>query len=250
MRWRVGDRGVMRRSRRHLDEQLDRLLAGDPYSDMGDGITELVGRLRSDLAGKAPATELTARLALETREADGAPVWARSRTGRPLPIRWRRRIMLTTFISSLLGKLVIGSVALAATTGGLAATGNLPDPVQEWAAERLDTVGIEIPGPNDHADDTAKNVLDVIDNGDPYDGDQFGKDVADTASKSKSSEGLDNADNVVDVNDNGDPYDGEQLGKDVADTASNNKSSEGLDTDDESGDVDIELPDEVDEHRP
>lgn len=118
--------------------------------------------------------------------------------------------MLSTFLSTLLGKLAVGAVALAATSGGLAATGNLPDPAQDWAAERLGAMGIEIPDSN--ADDTAKAVTDFIKNGDPND-EYFGDGVADTASEGKSSDARvkadsqgDNAGVADDHADNADPY--------------------------------------------
>lgn len=203
---RVGYRAEMRRSKRHLDRQIDRLLAGEPNPEIGERIAELVTRLQTESDSRVSGNGLAATLATEVREAESVPARARHRTGKPLPTRWRRRIMLSTFLSSLLGKLAIGAVALASTAGGLAATGNLPDPVQEWTAERLGAVGIEIPGPDEAADDTAKDVIDVIEGGDPYEGEGFGQDVADTASDGKSSKGLDSAedraDNAADEADN------------------------------------------------
>lgn len=113
--------------------------------------------------------------------------------------------MLTTFLSSLIGKLAIGTVALATTTGGLAATGNLPDPAQEWAAEQLGAVGIEIPVDDEAEteveaeDDQSSDVLDVIEGTEPEDRDQeFGEDVADTASEGASTEGRDRAEDGAD----------------------------------------------------
>ncbi|HUP14451.1 MAG TPA: hypothetical protein VM848_00090 [Acidimicrobiia bacterium] len=111
--------------------------------------------------------------------------------------------MFTTFLSSLIGKLAIGTVALATTTGGLAATGNLPDPVQDWAAERLSEVGIEIPVGDESDIDTedgrSSDVLDVIEGTDPEDRDQeFGEAVADTASNGASTEGRTRAEDGAD----------------------------------------------------
>lgn len=124
--------------------------------------------------------------------------------------------MLSTFLSSLAGKLAIGSVALATTTGGLAATGNLPDPLQDWASHQLAEINIEIP---DSADtdvdvttaDTADDVLGVVDGTPPEDRDQeFGENVADTASDGESTDGLtraeDGADNAGEYDDVADQY--------------------------------------------
>ncbi len=117
--------------------------------------------------------------------------------------------MISTFLSTLLGKLAVGTVALAATTGGLAATGNLPDPAQQWVADAISHIGVDIPAPSDvelpeqtdgvempeapelpeEASDTADAVTGTVFEGDPTDGQEFGEDVADSA-----SDGADNAD--------------------------------------------------------
>jgi hypothetical protein len=55
--------------------------------------------------------------------------------------------MISTFLSTLFGKLAIGAVGVALATGGMGATGNLPDPMQQGAADVLSTIGIEIPAP-------------------------------------------------------------------------------------------------------
>ncbi len=220
----VGNRDEMKRSKRHFDNQLDRLLAGEEVPEIGEGLSELVTRLRSETQDRELDNALASSLAVEAENAQGAPVRTRFRAGKPLPTKWRRRIMLSTFLSSLFGKLAIGAVALATTTGGLAATGNLPDPAQDWASEQLASIGVEIPDASDHADDTADGVLDVIENGDPTDGDEFGEDVAEEASNEKSSEGLDTA---TDSEDNADAE-----GADNADTA-DEYTDEGADSADD-----------------
>ncbi|MFQ5521963.1 MAG: hypothetical protein ACE5F5_00085 [Acidimicrobiia bacterium] len=188
----------MRRSKRQLDETIDRFLAGESVPDLDDQVTNLLGTL-SDSTVTGYDTGLPASLAVEVTRASGVPTRTRFRAGRPLPMRWRRRIMLSTILSSFLGKLLIGSVALATTAGGFAATGNLPDPAQAWAAQAFDFIGVEIPGPDDAADDVAKAVTDVIENSDPTTGEDFGSDVADTASDGKASEGLDTADDNAEI---------------------------------------------------
>lgn len=194
----------MRRSIRDHAASVDRLLTNGDASSFPDDVVHLVEQLRAETEQFGTPTELVARLAAEARGIDGAPSGPRTRTTRPLPTRWRRRIMLSTFLSSLAGKLAIGSVALATTTGGLAATGNLPDPVQDWTADRLGAIGIEIPSSEVEIEtevdaeidnETASDVLDVIDSTDPADRDEeFGGEVADTASDGASTEGLDRAD--------------------------------------------------------
>lgn len=114
-----------------------------------------------------------------------------------LTTRWRRRIMIDTFLSTLLGKLVLGSAAVAVAASGAAAAGVLPDPAQQAASDALSNVGIEIPAPEDleevggervspdlpeDASDTAKAVTGAVFEGDPADGRDFGDAVAGTAS--------------------------------------------------------------------
>jgi hypothetical protein len=118
--------------------------------------------------------------------------------------------MIGTFLSTLLAKLLVASVALAATASGLAATGTLPDPAQQWAADLLKNVGIEIPNPaeiagrrdanlpedavdpaekatghctEEHPDEAVDcEVLDRVFEGDPtQQGADYGRNVADTA---------------------------------------------------------------------
>lgn len=143
--------------------------------------------------------------------------------------------MLTTFLSSLIGKLAIGTVALATTTGGLAATGSLPDPAQDWASEQLGAIGIEVPvGDEVEAqDDRSSDVLDVIEGTDPEDRDQeFGEDVADTASEGASTEGRNRADDGAD-------------NADIAENFTDGVDESDLpDESDTGGADDVELPEE------
>jgi flagellar motor protein MotB len=69
------------------------------------------------------------------------------RRRRPLLPRWRRRAALTTLMSSIAAKVVFATVAVATTTGGLAATGSLPDPAQQVVSDVASRIGIHIPEP-------------------------------------------------------------------------------------------------------
>lgn len=211
MRRCVGYRGDMWRSKRKHASQIDRLLAGESVPEMGDGVVELADQLSSEPDRQEIPGDLVTTLAREASEAESAPSGTRNRTQKPLPTRWRRRAMLTTFLSSLIGKLAIGTVALATTTGGLAATGSLPDTAQDWASEQLGAIGIEVPVGDEVEvqEGRSSDVLDVIDGTDPEDrGQEFGEDVADTASDGASTEGrtraedaADNADENADIAD-------------------------------------------------
>ena len=241
----IGNEGEMKRSKRHFDSQLDRLLTGDEVPELEEGLTDLVTQLQAGTAGRGPDNRLAQTLAAEAANAEGTSVRTKSRPGKPLPTRWRRRIMLSTFLSSLFGKLAIGAVALATTTGGLAATGNLPDPVQDWAAEQLASIGADIPDSTDQADETADDVLEIIGEGDPEDGDEFGHDVADTASDGKSSDGLDSSEDGADNADIADDYtDGSA---DTADDYTDEVADEAEEGAGNADDYTEEVPDEGEE---
>jgi hypothetical protein len=53
--------------------------------------------------------------------------------------------MISTLLSTLFGKLVLGAAGVALATGGLGATGNLPDQMQQRTADVFSSIGIEIP---------------------------------------------------------------------------------------------------------
>ena len=197
----------MRRSNQQLDELIDRLAAGSD-SEAGDAVVAFIGQLSSDSVPSDPATENLPRLlAAEAKTvAESIPVRSRSdRVTKPLSRKWRRRAMISAFLSTLLGKLAIATVALAATTGGLAATDNLPDAAQQWVSDAVSNVGINVPAPNDgnlpdapelpdEASDKADAVVETVFDGDPADGREFGGNIADTASDGASGR----ADNASD----------------------------------------------------
>ncbi|MFV1980985.1 MAG: hypothetical protein ACC655_07525, partial [Rhodothermia bacterium] len=231
----------MRRSKQNLDEWIDQLAAGEPGSRDGDVVAAFVHELGSasfhsesvheGISGLLAAEALSVTKTVPIRTNPG-------RTRRPLARKWRRRTMISTFVSTLLGKVAIGTAVLAATTGGLAAADTLPDPAQEWVSEVVSYVGIDIPAPSnaylpsqtdeaetsespespelpENASDSADTVIDTVFEGDPADGKDFGTSVADTASDGsgdvaddytdgagdQADDGIDNADGADDYTD-------------------------------------------------
>jgi hypothetical protein len=202
----------MSRSKREIDEWIDQLVADDRGDAGGDPVRELVVKLRAqaelDSADQAELCGLLGAEAMIVAENVSAERGLR-RTARPLNPNWRRRAMIQTFLSTLLGKLVVGTAALAVATTGMAATGTLPDPAQQWASDAVSGVGIEIPAPGDadtagehesiempeapvlpdDASDTADAVTDTVFGGDPGTGAEFGASVAATASAGASNAG-------------------------------------------------------------
>lgn len=126
------------------DDELDRLL----HDEEPEGRAELAAVLRSlrDTLDESPSAEVAERhlAAITAAAAEAAhetptpgPVPARPSRG---SVRARRVLGLTAV------KVAIGVGAAAAATGtGLAATGNLPDPVQRVVADVAGRVGIDLP---------------------------------------------------------------------------------------------------------
>lgn len=233
---RVGNGGEMRRSRQELDAWVDQL-----HTDEG-AIGDLARRLVAERHAE-PKTDFVAQIAEAARSVESVPA---QESRHPLARKWRRRAMISTFLSSLAGKLAIASVAVAASAGGLTATGNLPDSLQDFAHNALSNVGIEVPSGTEFPDEasaTADDVLGVIDEGDPTDGEDFGKDVADAATGDNADiEGLtegagSEADDAEDNSSVADDYTGDagseaDEGAENADVAENYTGDAGSEADD------------------
>lgn len=103
--------------------------------------------------------------------------------------------MLETLFATLAAKFAAAAIAVAvAATGGLAGTGNLPDPAQTAISQALENVGINIPSGDDAerealqaaaelAEDALEDVTDVTDvtdgeTGEPNENSAFGQAVA------------------------------------------------------------------------
>jgi hypothetical protein len=140
------------------------------------------------------------------------------RRRRPLPARWRRRAALTALMSSLAAKIAFAAVAVAATTGGLAATGNLPDPAQQLVSEVVGRIGIHIPTPA-----TPLPVLDPTEDAEPSDID--GSETDHTLPDHASERAKWVIDAVFDEDDEATP--GPDLGKRVSEIASAGRSGTG-----------------------
>ena len=108
------------------------------------------------------------------------------------------KVVFSSLIASLIGKIALVSVAVAATTGGLAATGSLPDPAQDALARAAEEVGFDLPASDDRGSSdndagvpedlpdgaqgsSAPSVLDVIRSWDDDKGCEFGHTVATAA---------------------------------------------------------------------
>lgn len=142
-------------TRDHARDDLDRLLAGDP---------EMPQQLGAVL--RAAAAEFDETPAAEVRERHLSAMRATAPSPNPAPARgsqwnrgrgsqwnraslgaWARRARLALGLTA--GKLALGVGMAAAATGGLAATGNLPDPAQRVVADVAEQIGLDLPRPSE-----------------------------------------------------------------------------------------------------
>jgi hypothetical protein len=156
------DSGEMRDRRSLSDQDLDRLLAGKAPSG-GDAVDRELATFVRDvrtafLAPPAAETErmhLAAAMAASHLNVDKGDPAVRpaskahgpDRQASGLP-KWRRRTVLSSLFASLTAKIAGVAIAAAAATGGLAAAGALPAPVQQAVASAASNVGINLPNPN------------------------------------------------------------------------------------------------------
>ena len=183
------------------DEQAEQILRGGYSGDdaaLGD-LSDIARDVKATLmAGPDDATRATHLVAIGDAAANLDVKRAPASTPAPSPSRLRRvKVVLTSLLASLVGKIALVSVAVAATTGGLAATGSLPDAAQDALARAAERVGFELPAGDGSASETgdnearvpdalpeategssAQSVLDVIRSWDDDKGCEFGHAVA------------------------------------------------------------------------
>jgi uncharacterized membrane protein YgcG len=186
------------------DEQAEQILTGR-YSGDDAALSDLSGIARDVkatlMASPDDATRATHLVAIGDAAAnlDVKRAPASTPVASPRPLR-RVKVVLTSLLASLVGKIALVSVAVAATTGGLAATGSLPDAAQDALARASEKVGFELPAGDGSEDKTsdkeaqvpdelpeategssAQSVLDVIRSWDDDKGCEFGHAVATAA---------------------------------------------------------------------
>jgi hypothetical protein len=186
------------------DKQTEEILRGRYSGDdaaLGD-LSDIARDVKATLmAGPDDATRATHLVAIGDAAANLDVKRAPASTPAPSPSPLRRvKVVLTSLLASLVGKIALVSVAVAATTGGLAATGSLPDAAQDALARAAERVGFELPAgdgsegkigdnearvPDELPDATegssAQSVLDVIRSWDDDKGCEFGHAVATAA---------------------------------------------------------------------
>jgi hypothetical protein len=150
--------------------------------------------------------------------------------------------VFSTILSSIAGKIAIAGVALATTTGGLAAADALPEPAQQVVSDAAARIGISLPAPDntpdqtdelvapelpDEASNTARQVIELVFGSAP---DQTDESVAPELPDEASS----TAGRVIEILFGADPAtEGPEFGRRVADSASEGNSQGGGKSDNE-----------------
>ncbi|MBA3290917.1 MAG: hypothetical protein H0U17_05420, partial [Actinobacteria bacterium] len=131
------------------DEDIERALAGEhagddtSLDDLAAFARDAKAAFRSVPGGAIRATHLAA-MNEASANLQGDPVATRAAAASPSPPR-RWKLVLTHLLASLGAKVALVGVAVAATTGGLAAAGSLPQPAQDALANAAEKVGFELP---------------------------------------------------------------------------------------------------------
>jgi hypothetical protein len=183
------------------DEEIEQALAGD-YAGGDASLADLAAfslAAKTTLAaapGDATRAAHVNAMAEAAADLEIAPAQA-SKPAASSPIR-RVKLVLTSLFASLIAKVALVGVALAATTGGLAAAGSLPEPAQEALASAAEKVGFGLPAADDAEEgegeagvpedlpestegSSAPSVLDVIRSWGDDKGCEFGHAVATAA---------------------------------------------------------------------
>jgi hypothetical protein len=137
----------MERMRRLTDEQLEALLAGKTPAGT-EGLEGLAAFVKSvpDALAHAPGEHIaSAHLARMIEAVPSASNLATAGSRSPHGHARRRRTVLSTLFGTLAAKIAAITLAAAAATAGLAATGSLPPPAQNAVSSAASHVGVHFP---------------------------------------------------------------------------------------------------------
>ena len=149
---------------RMSDADIERLLTGKAPLDGEDapGLTSFFADLKGRYVAEPPPAVRQAHLAKMFDAARLPNTQLRptprpgAETGSPGRSPWRRKVVFSSLFGTLAAKILAGVVAAAAATGGLAAAGALPGPVQNIFASAAGGVGVSIPHPSVSASASAQ----------------------------------------------------------------------------------------------
>ncbi len=230
----------MRKLQNPHDSDFDRLLRGEaPSTTQDDSLVAFVGSAKS-VAAIPPGESIerehlsamleAAQLFVEkgnpvVRPASNAAVPDLQASGLP---KRRRKFVLSSLFATLTAKLAAAGIAVAmASTGGLAAAGNLPAPAQDAVSMAAEKIGLHIPDADEAKDEESDDVSDsaVDEDSDPLD-----EEVTDPADDATTS-GKSSSDDVHAAIDATEP--GPERGKAVSEAAKLKPAGTEGETDDE-----------------
>ena len=173
-------------------------------------------------------------------------------TGSSLRVTTRRRLVLGGIMSSITAKVLLGTVAAMAATGGAAAANVLPNPVQAVVSDAAAVVGINLPSPDDDlaigddVDDLNEEQRPKVpaDDRQDDDADDQGEDEADDQGQDADDQGNDADDQAEDADDQGNDADDQA---EDADDQGNDADDQAEDADDQAEDADDQGEDDDDQ---
>ena len=123
------------------DLDLESLLRGRAGPDL-EQWEMFVGDLRRVASVQADASVAETHITAAAEVARTAPV-VKPPAASTTPVL-RRRTVFTGLITTIIGKVLVGSMAIAAATAGAAAAGVLPDPVQGFMDDHVLQQGLTV----------------------------------------------------------------------------------------------------------
>ena len=120
----------------HLSDHDIEALLGGSAAPGHEGWSAVVDRIRREAAAPIDPATAEAQVTRAARVAAGTPAQSprRRRTSRTT---WRRRTVFTGLLSTLIGKLIVGTAAVAIAAAGAGAAGVLPDPLETFMEQNL-----------------------------------------------------------------------------------------------------------------
>ena len=223
------------KNKRHLNPaDIDSALTGSAVAPGFESLSTWAAEIRGQSATEIPRDVAAAQIAMMAETAAGAnPGGAGYAALKPSRIeRIRRRLVFGSLLSGIGAKVFAASVALATATGGVTATGSLPDAVQDPVASIYNSIGFDFP--TSHDDDCATD--DGCEKGNDTDGEEAptttsGNNSDDVKSKNDSDDSDDDENDDSDDDDDTDGDNGDSDGDDDADA-----DADDSDDDDDSAD--------------
>jgi hypothetical protein len=136
-----------------MNDEADDFEASPQGVGRGDPVVETIRSLAVPPPPERSAMAIAA-LAEIARTAAESGVGADT-AGSPEP---RRKAMLKTLLSGVLAKVLLASSVAIAAVGGVAATGNLPGPMQDGVAYIVEPIGLDVPSSDDSTTTTSLDV--------------------------------------------------------------------------------------------